>query len=81
MASITLDVVVRPGETAAGTAAQLASLTGTTAEVVQEHGPGGGNPEITFTGTREALEYLVEQYEGPCMTGQDFQDTVARIKD
>lgn len=30
--------------------------------VLQEHGPGGGNPEVEYTGSRQALEGMIDDH-------------------
>lgn len=42
----------------------LAQKHGCTATLLKEIGPAGGNPLYLFTGTQEALESLIQEYDG-----------------
>lgn len=39
-------------------------LKDTEFEIVQEHGPAGGNPVVRFTATQGVMERLIEIYDG-----------------
>lgn len=62
MATLVSDLAWDDSKTAEEAVSEAIAGLEVTAKILKEHGPGGGWPEVEFTGSRPALEKLAIWY-------------------